>query len=174
MANQIIFPSQTISVKDLVKSLNGSIKKIFFQCELVSVTNNDIMCRVVAYAAHRNVFQQWIIGRKVSAVIDPAGPVKSISLPLALGNCEWTKTNASIKRSGESNAEYKERKMQAEAIKKIHRMANDNATLKNASFSFKAGKSSNPHLDYTITLDSGDGSMYTSDAKPSPPAAPSA
>ena len=174
MANQIIFPSQTIPAKELVRSLKGKIKKIFFQCELVSVSNNDIMCRIIAYAAHRNLFQQWVVGKKVTAVVDTSKPVKALSLPIALANCEWSKTNVHVKKSGESNAAYNQRKQQTEGIKKIHQLSDSPSLLNNVKFSFKAGKSSNPHLEYSITLDSGDGTTYTSDAKPSPPAPPAA
>lgn len=172
MANLIILPAQTVSVKELVGSIPKKIRKIFFQTELVSVNGNDITCRVIAYAAHKNIVQRWELGKKVSATVDPTGGTQTFTLPIAVGNCEWIMSNVRAKRKNETNAAFAIRKKQAAAIKKIHKLMRDKTLLKNASLSFSAKKSSNPHLEYAVTLDSGDGTSDTAYANPSPPATP--
>lgn len=172
MANKIILPAQVMSVKELVDSLPGKIKKVFFQTELISISNNDVIARIIAYAARKNQHQRWELGRKVVAAVDDTKSEKSFSLPIAVGNCEWVNTNVRNKRPKEPNSIYSERKAQAKAIKKIHRLTKNEDLIKTATLRFSARKSSNPHLEYSVTLDSGLGRPETAMANPSPPATP--
>ena len=172
MANQIILPAQTISAQALVDSISGKIKKIFFQCELKSIATNDATFGVVAYAARKNSSQKWDIGSKVSATVDGTKPIKTFALPLAFGNCEWVNSNVTKKRKKESTAAFSIRVKQAKAIKHLNKISKNKTVLKNTKLIFEAKKSSNPHMSFTISIDSGLGNPTSAYANPSPPAPP--
>jgi hypothetical protein len=172
MANQIIIPAQIMSAQELVNSISGNIKKIFFQCEITGIKNNDVTCRIIAYAARKNSSQKWDVGKCVKASIDNTKPAKKFSIPISFGNCEWINTKAKKKRKGESKKAFNLRISQAAAINLLNRMANNKSKLAKTKLIFRAGKSSNPHLDFTVTIDSGIGSPTSAYANPSPPAPP--
>ena len=173
MANQILLPAQVMSAQALVNSIGGKkIKKVFFQAEAKSISNNDITMGIIAYAAHKNSSQKWEIGNKVTATVDNTKPVQKFSMPLAFGNNEWTITNVSKKYKGETLKGLSLRKLQAIAIKMLIKIAKNKDLLKQTVLTYKAKISNNPHLEYDITLDTGTGSQVVN-ANPSPPAPPS-
>lgn len=172
MANKIILPTQIMPAQALANSISGKIKKIFFQTEIISISGDDATCRVIAYAANKKNPNKWDIGTKVTATADLTKPVKKFTLPLAFGNCEWVNTNVTKKRSGESGKAYQVRIKQAAAIKHLNKIADDKATLKKTKLIFKAKKWPNPHIDFTVYIDSGIGNPTSASANPSPPAPP--
>ena len=93
-------------------------------------------------------------------------------MPLAFGNCEWVNTNVSKKGKKESAAAFTIRTKQAKVIKQLNKIAKNKAILKNTKLIFVAKKSSNPHISFTISIDSGLGSPTSAYANPSPPAPP--
>ena len=173
MANQILLPAQVMSAQALVNSIGGKkIKKVFFQVEAKSISSNYITVGIIAYAAHKNSTQKWEIGTKVTATVDNSKPVQSFSIPRAFANNEWTITNVTKKNKGESTKELSKRKQQAIAIKMLNRITKDKDALKKTVLTFKAKGTTNPHLEYEITIDTGVGSQLVN-ANPSPPAPPS-
>jgi hypothetical protein len=104
--------------------------------------------------------------------VDNTKPVKTFSLPIAIGNCEWVNSNISKKWKGENAQAYNGRIKQAVAVKYLNKIANNKNLLKNTKLVFEAKKSSNPHVNFTVTIDSGVGSPTFAYANPSPPAPP--
>lgn len=172
MANQILLPAQVMSAQALVNSIPGKIKKVFFQTEVKSISNNDMIVGIIAYAAHKNSTQKWEIGSKVTATVDNSKPVQKFSIPRAFANNEWTVTNVSKKNKGENAKGLSIRKQQALAVKMLNRIANNKDLLKKTALTFKARGTVNPHLEYDVTIDTGLGTQ-TAYTNPSPPAPPS-
>jgi hypothetical protein len=172
MPNQIILPAQTISAQELVNSISGKIKKIFFQCELKSIINNDATFGIIAYAANKKNPQKWDVGTKVTATIDTTKPVKTFSLPLAFGNCEWVNSNSTKKKKGEGENDFSLRVDQSVSMKYLNKVSKNKELLKKTRLVFEAKKSSNPHISFTISIDSGIGNPTAANANPSPPAPP--
>lgn len=173
MANQIIIPAQTMSALALASSITGKIKKIFFQCEIMSLSGDDATVRIIAYAANKKGSSpRFEIGKKVSAAIDPSLPVQTFPVPQAMANCEWVETSIVSKKTNESKRNFANRINQANAIKQLNNLSKNKSALKKAKLTFKAKKSKNPHVYFSVTLDDGAGGTTTAIANPSPPATP--
>lgn len=173
MANQILLPAQVMSAQALVNSISGKkIKKVFFQAEAKSISNNDITIGIIAYAAHKNSSQKWEIGSKVTATVDTTKPIQSFSIPRAFANNEWTITNVTKMYKGETLKGLSMRKLQAIAVNMLNKIAKNKDLLKQTVLTFKAKSTPNPHLEYEVTIDTGVGSQVVN-ANPSPPAPPS-
>lgn len=151
MPNKIFLPAQKIQLSDLAASIpGGKIKKVFFQCELRSIANNDATFGVIAYAARKNFWGTWIIGNKVNCQDDPGKPVQQFDVVpnIAFGNNELVDH-------------------------RLKKMLKNKNKIMSSSLAFQAKVSQNPHITYDITLDDGTSTSVVS-TNPSPPAAPEA
>lgn len=170
MPNQVILPAQRLSLSDLKNSLpNQKIKKVFFQCELRSIANNNATFGIIAYAGKRNLGNKWVIGSKVSCQDDPSKPVQYFDIPIAFGNNELVDFDFTVaqKKSKKTNPNQVK---QDELMSLLNRIikSKDKEKLKNTFLLFKARLTKNPHITYDVSLDGT--SAATNPSPPAPPA----
>jgi hypothetical protein len=164
MANQVVLPAQKLRLSDLSASFpNKKIKKIFFQCEIKSISGNDVTFGVIAYAGKRKPGNKWIIGKKVTCQDDPTKPIQSFGIPLAFGNNELVDFNFKIK---DKKIDSKNKK-QDNLMAVINKILKDPDKAKNTYLLLEARKTENPHIYYDVSL-----SGLSATTNPSPPAPP--
>jgi len=169
MANQVILPAQKLLLSDLKASFpNKKIKKVFFQCELRSISGNDATFGVIAYAGKRNPLNKWIVGTKVNCIIDEALPAQRFDIPLAFGNNELVDFNfdSKKKKSKKTSPKNISQDKLMSAINRILK-SKDKSKLLDSILYLKPKLSRNPHIYYEVTMDTS-----RTITNPSPPAPP--
>ena len=191
MAN-ILLPQQSIKVADLESQFPAQgfkTRKIFFHCELRKVEpNGDVVFGIIAYAGWRrnnNDRIPWEIGTIPArgqdvtggfVIIHPvdngnADPAKRY---VAFGNNEihWEYHPRFKDKSEEKEFKYKDDEkdpvFDKDFYKQLKLILSDKDLLAKSILNFKAKISDNPHVTYTVALDSG----ATQVANPCPPNQP--
>lgn len=177
MANQLLLPPQKFNYKEITDNFpnTGSLKKkIFFQAELRSLANGDATFGIVAYAAWKDK-GKWVIGSKKVAGTDAGDgiPVPFVP-PLAFANNELVVSYKLSKKrkKKEENSEPKKGYWN-EFVKLSNKLLKDNKLHQKSLLLFRTKISTNPHLEYDVTLYV-EGNSVTVATKPSPPAPPEA
>lgn len=167
MSNQIILSPQKFSFKDLISQFpSGKFKKkLFFQSELRVLANGDATFGVIAYPAWRGK-EKWSIGTKISGIDTGKPDVIPFTPPLAFANNELL---IATKLSGKKRK--KEKNVNQDLIRLMRKVCKSKKMIARSSFHFKATITKNPHLQYDVTLDTGDTTL-TMQTNPSPPARP--
>lgn len=189
---EIKLPQQVIKVADLDSQFPAQgfkTRKIFFQCELRRVEDNgDVVFGIIAYSAWRrnnNDRIPWNIGTVPARGEDvPGGFVVSHPVDngnpdparrhVAFGNNEiqWEYhprfANASEEKTYKQKDDEKERILETDFHNQLRKILGNKDLLAKSTLIFKAKISENPHVTYTVTLDSGE----TEVANPCPPNQP--
>ena len=77
MANQLILLPQKFKYLELTKQFPEGkfIKKVFFQCELRSLTGGNATFAIIAYPGWKESKGKWTVGTKVSGETTGAGTI---------------------------------------------------------------------------------------------------
>lgn len=188
----IKLPQQVINVAELESQFPAKgfkTRKIFFHCELRRIeANGDAVFGIIGYAAWRrnnNDRIPWQIGITPARGADvPEGFVLSHPVDngntnpalrhVAFGNNEipWEYhprfTDADDEKAYKQKDDEKEPVLETDFYKQLKKILSDKALLATSKLNFKAKISDNPHVTYTVTLDSG----QTEVANPCPPNQP--
>ena len=188
----ILLPQQLIKVGDIENQFPATgfkTRKVFFHCELREVNaDGDLVFGVIAYAGWRknnNDRIPWQIGTIPARGANvPGGFV--ISHPVDNGNADPAKRHVAFANNEISweyhprfkdkseEKDYKQKDDEKDPIldtdfyKQLKVVLSDKDLLAKSVLKFKAKISENPHVTYTVSLDSGS----TQVANPCPPNQP--
>jgi len=173
MANQLILQQQKFKLSDITKEFpsTGNVKKkVFFQTELRSLANGDATFGVIAYASWKDG-NKWVVGSKVSGIDMGTPLILPFKPPLAFANNEVILSAKVSKKKKKKKKEPRKGRWN-DLLKAMRKTCKDKKIPENAFLLFNAGISENPHLEYDVTLDLGNGNSLRAATKPSPPAPP--
>jgi len=174
MANQLILQQQKFKLADITSEFpaTGSVKKkVFFQTELRSLTNGDATFGVIAYASWKDG-NRWVVGKKIAGIDTGTPVILPFTPPLAFANNEVILAVKAAKKKKKKKDPRKGR--WNNLLKAIRKTCKDKKVPEKAFILFNAGISENPHLEYDVTFDLGNGNSLKAATKPSPPAPPEA
>lgn len=188
----ILLPQQVIKAEDIENQFPAQqfkTRKVFFHCELRKIeANGDLVFGVIAYAGWRrntNDRIPWQIGTTPARGEDVTGGFV-LSHPVDNGNSDPSKryvafgnneiawayhprfANAAEEKDYKQKDNEKEPVLETDFYKQLKTILSDKALLGKSTLNFKAKISENPHVTYTVTLDSG----QTEVANPCPPNQP--
>jgi len=174
MANQLILQQQKFKFSDITSgfpSTGNPKKKVFFQSELRSLANGDASFGVVAYAAWKDG-SKWVIGKKISGSDAGTPVIIPLTAPLAFANNEVI-FSAKMSRKKKKKKDPRKGRWNS-LLRAIRKECGGKKISEKTVMLFTADISDNPHLEYSVTLDFGDGTTLNAATKPSPPAPPEA
>jgi hypothetical protein len=160
MANKINLPVYKMTATEFVSSFKkkGLKKKFVFQCELLSIKENDAAFGLVGYAASKTL-GKWKYSNPIR-LTQVEGKSYQFSPPLIFGNNELVPKKTPV--SG-AVAKYNA----GSIYRKLRALARSKKSLKEFELIFTPKISKNPHVYYEVTIGSS-----TEAANPSPPADP--
>ncbi|MDZ4795254.1 MAG: hypothetical protein SGI83_13320 [Bacteroidota bacterium] len=174
MANQLILQQQKFKFSDITAgfpSTGNPKKKVFFQSELRSLANGDASFGVIAYPSWKDG-NKWVVGNKIPGTAFGNPTILPFILPLAFANNEVL---MSAKSSGKKRKKKRGVKGRWNGFQKlIQKKCGGKKLFEKMTLVFKAKISENPHIEYDVTLDFGNGTVINTATKPSPPAPPEA
>lgn len=175
MANQLILPPQKFSYKEIIDQFpttGNPRKKVFFQAELRSLANGDATFGVVAYPSWKTG-KNWVVGNKVDGIDTGGQPkIELFTVPVAFANNEVLLSLSLSKKDRKKKKKRDPKKGRWSGLMKMARKASkDPKAAEHAILLFETRVSSNPHLEYSVSLEI-DGTTLALSTKPSPPAPP--
>lgn len=177
MTTQIILLSQKFCFEKLTNQFPSSgnpFKKIFFQSELRSINNGTVTFAVIAYPAWKGLKGKWTVGTKIEAEDTGGSSTIPFTAPLAFANTELLFAAKSDKKAKKKSKKSKDckKELPGSALRKLIKEVFKNPELaKKSFFTFTPGISTNPHIEFDVTLDA-DGTLASAMANPCPPAKP--
>lgn len=173
MANQLILQQQKFRFSEITAGFpSGSPKKkVFFQSELRLLSNGDATFGVIAYPSWKDG-NKWVVGKRIAGIDGGSPIVLPFSPPLAFANNEVV---LSAKATGKKRKKKSGRKGRWDGFQKlIQKKCGRKKLFEKTTLVFSAKISDNPHIEYDVTLDFGNGTSLKAATKPSPPAPPEA